>query len=68
VTLGRESSFPIADLLEERGVPFVFASGHGSGALPDQHAARAILSKPFTLEQLQHSLSAIVATELGDRT
>lgn len=60
VTLGRESSFPIADLLREKGVPFLFASGHGDG-LPEPHADRVMLTKPYDLSELAGKLNLALA-------
>jgi len=59
MTLGRDSSFPIADALQDRGVPFVFASGYDARSLPDKHNTRQVLSKPFTLKDLKSKLAAI---------
>jgi CheY-like chemotaxis protein len=41
------NTLPVADVLEERGIPFVFSSGSGSGFLSGRHAARPMISKPF---------------------
>ncbi len=57
--LGREPSFAIADMLNDRGVPFLFASGNGELELPEAHAARHVLSKPFAQADLQKSLAAL---------
>ena len=52
MTLGRDSSFPIADVLTSRGVPFLFASGHERYSLPQEHCHRVVLGKPFNYDQL----------------
>jgi hypothetical protein len=31
-------SYPVADLLARRGIPFVFATGYGSGGLNEIYA------------------------------
>ena len=59
MTLGQESSFAIADVLAERGVPFFFASGYGGGALPAQHAQRQVLGKPFSFADLEKTLATL---------
>ena len=56
VNLGRESGYPIADALADRGVPFVFVTGYGRDILPERHSARAIVTKPFLPEQLLYAL------------
>ncbi|MDB5658893.1 MAG: signal transduction histidine kinase [Cypionkella sp.] len=42
----------IAEVLAGRGIPFAFATGYGRDALPKDHGDRAILSKPFSPENL----------------
>jgi CheY-like chemotaxis protein len=37
----------VADALADKGIPFIFSSGSDIGALPDRHAARPMVSKPF---------------------
>jgi CheY-like chemotaxis protein len=52
VNLAGELSYPVARVLRDRQVPFLFATGYGtSGAPPDLEGA-PILSKPFQQEQL----------------
>jgi len=59
MSLGQDSSFPIADALQQRGIPFMFASGHDAAALPDKHAGRQVLVKPFAQADLELKLAAI---------
>lgn len=47
LNLGKESSVPIADRLEEKGIPFLFLSGHSREFLPQRHRERPLVSKPF---------------------
>ena len=51
VQLGPETSFPIADELDRRGVPFIFATGAAS-MIPAVHASRPICHKPTSRELL----------------
>ena len=46
VQLGEETSFPIADELARRGVPFVFAPGTPA-MIPFRHGARTVCAKPL---------------------
>jgi len=39
--------YAIADLLADRGIAFIFSSGHLAGELPDRHAGRPFVSKPM---------------------
>jgi ActR/RegA family two-component response regulator len=38
--------FPVADALTERAVPFIFASGYSSGAIPERYAGIVRCVKP----------------------
>lgn len=56
VQLGSETSFPIADELDRRGVPFIFATGAAS-MIPAAHASRPTFHKPASRELLIGALS-----------
>jgi CheY-like chemotaxis protein len=45
INLGSETSFPVADALAIRGIPFVFVSACGSDVLPPAHRHRPFVSK-----------------------
>ena len=53
-------AYPAADVLRGRGVPLVFTSGYGSGALIQRFQDCPILDKPFD----QHSLEQAIDTAL----
>ncbi len=49
-------SFPVADILRARGIPFIFASGYGArdvGAYGCNH----VLSKPYELRDLDLAIA-----------
>ncbi len=51
--LGRETAEPVADLLLQRGVPFVFVTGFGLSLLVPERLARVpILGKPLVHDAL----------------
>jgi len=51
--LGFETSLPVADLLREKAIPFVFATGYGDGLdLPARFADVALVKKPFNKDTL----------------
>lgn len=55
--LGAENSLPIADLLHERGVPFMFATGYGDSlSLPARFAAAGVIKKPYDAASLTRAL------------
>ena len=57
VNLGREPVYPVADLLRQRGVPYVFLTGYGSDILPDAHRDRPVILKPFEPRQVLMALA-----------
>src|SRR4029079_7409407 len=42
----------VADTLVARGMPFLFATGHGQAGLPEHHRDRPLLQKPSGSESL----------------
>ncbi|MBB3764079.1 HWE histidine kinase domain-containing protein [Sphingomicrobium lutaoense] len=57
INLGDRFSFAIADVLEKKGVPFLFATGYGAQAkMPEKHAGRTVMQKPYTLESMSRRL------------
>lgn len=57
INLGDRYSFAVADVLSKKGVPFLFATGYGAQAkIPDQHADRIVMQKPYTMESVSRRL------------
>ena len=56
VNLGGTESFPVADALTERGIPFLFTTGYGSLGLPERYADTGVLQKPFRRQDLETAL------------
>jgi DNA-binding response OmpR family regulator len=52
VNLAGIPSFPVADILRERGVPFVFATGYGSEGVADRYSNGLTLRKPYASQDL----------------
>lgn len=61
VNLDGQEVFPVADILRERGLPFVFVTGYGGRGLPDVYRSRPTLQKPFQLEDLDKTLASLSA-------
>ena len=59
VNLNGNAVYPVADLLTQRGVPFVFSTGYGERGLPEPYRDRPTLQKPFQLESLDRILNTI---------
>jgi two-component sensor histidine kinase len=53
VNLGGEVVYPLADLLAERGVPFIFVTGYGSELVDNRFADVPVLQKPVQVNELQ---------------
>lgn len=56
-----EKSWPVADLLAQSGIPFVFATGGITDDLPQDHAARPTLAKPYTIGAVERALNKVLA-------
>ena len=60
VNLAGEKSFPVAEALESKGIPYIFATGYGRAGLDGGHRPRAALSKPFRIDDLRTALAGVV--------
>lgn len=47
------NTYPVADILAERGIPFVFCSGYSDWALDERHRDRPRLAKPYSARDLE---------------
>ena len=62
VNLGGERVYPVAKILAERHVPFVFVTGYSGDALPREYAEQPRIAKPFRAAQLLGALSNLIET------
>ena len=63
VSLAGQSSLPVAKLLDERGKPYVYATGYGTppdGSRPD---TLPVLRKPFQLSELEQAMKRLAQAE-----
>lgn len=60
VNLAGAGSYPVADKLRERGIPFVFATGYDSRVLAENYQADPLIHKPYTLKDVQRALSEMM--------
>ena len=65
INIAEESIYPIALIVEKRGLPLLFASGYGSSGLPEPFCNRSVLRKPFLKEELRRAIDALFRA-LGD--
>ena len=59
VNLAGQQSFPVADILAARGIPFLFATGYGTKGIAEQYRDRPVLQKPFRARDLGEALAKI---------
>ena len=62
VNLNGEMSYPVADALTARGVPFVFVTGYDKGRMPDGYRDLPVLQKPFHRVELTDMLAQLLAS------
>ena len=55
-----ERVFPICELLESRGVPFILTSGYADWQVPDKWRDRPRLQKPYTIAQVEAALAPLI--------
>jgi DNA-binding response OmpR family regulator len=65
VNLGGEESYPVADALQARGVPFLFTTGYGQWGLSDRYRDSPVLQKPFRMKELETALPALGLRKLS---
>jgi CheY-like chemotaxis protein len=56
VNLNGQPVTPVVEILVERGVPFVFASGYGQRGVPEAYRAIPTLQKPFQADALAQAI------------
>ena len=59
VNLAGERSFPVAELLAARGIPFLFATGYGRAGIEETYRDRPVLQKPFRADELLAAIEAL---------
>ena len=63
IKMGEAVVFPVADILQSRRIPILFATGYGPASLPPRFRAMPTLSKPFTFETLSSHLRQALAEQ-----
>lgn len=61
VNLNGKKSYPVADALAARGVPFFFSTGYSDHGIKDDYRDRLVLNKPFQCEKLVELLTSLMA-------
>lgn len=65
VNLHGKPSYPVADALAARGIPFIFATGFGDVELLRLYPTHLVLAKPYRPEDLIATLSSLIAAKAG---
>jgi CheY-like chemotaxis protein len=65
VNLNGRNTFGAAEILRERQIPFVFATGYGAQGIDDRFRGVPTLTKPYQLDQLDGALRQALAAAHG---
>ena len=60
--IGRDNSYPLAELLVARNVPFAFATGRTDSELDCAYRSTPYQSKPYRFESFQQAVQALLRT------
>ena len=60
VNLNGQMSYPVADALAARGVPFVISTGYDKDTLPDDYRTFPVLQKPIQRSELSDALAKLL--------
>jgi len=56
-------SYPVAEMLNERNVPFIFATGYGDRSHPPEFAEVPTISKPYSAEDVRRAFQKVAPLE-----
>jgi CheY-like chemotaxis protein len=60
VNLNGVLTYPVADILRERSIPFAFTTGYGRNGIEAAYCEVPVLQKPFSRDQLQAVVSRLL--------
>lgn len=60
VNLGGEEVYPVADVLADRGIPFMLVTGYTRHAIPARYRQATILEKPIEMAAVVAALGRLV--------
>lgn len=63
VNLNGLRTFPVAETIAARGIPFMFATGYGATSVPQPLKSAPVLQKPFAANDLAQALSTALRPE-----
>jgi CheY-like chemotaxis protein len=53
VNLGGEECYPVAEVLDKRGIPYIFMTGYSADMLDENYRDRPRVQKPFQLPDIE---------------
>ncbi|HET8551849.1 MAG TPA: response regulator [Gammaproteobacteria bacterium] len=62
VNLNGEECYPVADVLDRRGIPYIFMTGYSAEMLREDYLDRPRVQKPFQLEEIERLMAENFAT------
>jgi DNA-binding response OmpR family regulator len=66
VNLAGERVFPVAEILSQRDIPFLFLTGYTTGVVPREYADRPRVCKPFRMADLLGALSSLLTPPMSN--
>jgi len=60
VNLGESTSYPVAEALIEKGIPFAFLSGHSKQDLEPRYRSHMLIAKPVHPDALSKAVRELV--------
>ena len=61
VNLDGHMSYPVAEILGERGVPYVFATGYGATGIEPRYRNGVIIKKPYAADDIRSAIENALA-------
>ncbi|MEO3432789.1 response regulator [Inquilinus sp. CAU 1745] len=61
VNVAGSPSFPVADILRRRGVPFIFTTGYGVEGLIDGYRDEIVVKKPFDAREFERAMALAIS-------
>lgn len=61
VNLGGTAVFSVAQILAQRNIPILFATGYGREGLPVEWQGWPVIAKPYTQHDVEQALSQLLA-------
>jgi CheY-like chemotaxis protein len=67
VNLNGTMSFPVADALAAKGVPFMFVTGYSDSGIPPAYQDRPVLRKPYRFAEAMEAFALLVPPSPGSQ-